>query len=134
MIALKVKLNGELLALAGREDLCVLNTIVDAIGVLGSESTGTVAEKDRAHLSVHIGGLSAKTDDDPGQHLRWERHRPINIGDEISVQILEVDEADEPVLEKITPQEQNEQILKSQWESSREFYFKHKDKFENKDH
>lgn len=131
MIALKVKLNGELLALAGREDLCVLNTIIDATGVLGSESAGTVAEKDKAHIGVHIGGLSARTNDDPGQHMRWVGRKPINIGDEISVQVLEVDIADEPILEKRTPQEQNEQILKSQWESSREFYFKHKEKFES---
>ena len=133
MIALKVKLNGELLAIAGREDLCVLNTIIDAAGVLGSKSAGTVVEKNKALLSVHVGGLSARTDNDPGEHMRWLERKTINVGDEITVQILEVDKADQPIPDKRTPQEQNEQILKSQWESSREFYLKHKEKFETND-
>jgi hypothetical protein len=32
MIVLEVKLNGKVVATAGRNDLCVLNTIVDAVG------------------------------------------------------------------------------------------------------
>lgn len=133
MIALQVKLNGELLAIAGRNDLCVLNTIIDASGVLGAESVGTKGEKEGVNLGVHVGGLSAKSDDDPGEHLRWVSRKALQIGDEVSVQILEVSEAEEPVPEKRSPKEQQEQIQRNQWESSRAFYLKHKDKYEQND-
>ena len=43
MIAFQVSINGKLITLAGKNDLSVLNTIVGAVGILGSESIGTVS-------------------------------------------------------------------------------------------
>ena len=129
MIVLEVRVNGDLLATAGQNDLCVLNTIVDAVGVLGSESIGTKVEKEGFALSLHVGGLSARTDDGPGNHLRWISHEAIKVGDEVCIRILEAETADPPAAEKTSREMNDEEVERKCWESARDFYLKHKAKY-----
>ena len=67
---------------------------------MGSESIGTKTEKEGFELSLHVGGLSAKTDDGPGNHRRWVPRQGTSIGDEVCIRILEAEEADKPAVEK----------------------------------
>ncbi len=97
MIVLEVELNGQKLVRAGREDLSVLNTLVNAVGVLGSDSKGTYKEKDSYELFFHVGGLSSETDNQPGNHYDWAKHYPLQIGDQIQVKIAESHDADPPL-------------------------------------
>ncbi len=131
MIILEVKYNGKIIARAGRSDLSVLNTIVDAVGVLGENSVGTKTEKEGYYLHLQVGGLSASSEKDPGNHLRWVSSKQISIGDEINIKILEDDNPDPPAKEK--PGDKNEHIKhqRETWESAKKYYLKFRDKYEN---
>jgi len=130
MVVLEVKVNGELLARAGRDDLCALHAIVNAIGRLGSESSGTKSKKDGFYLRLDVGGLSARSEQEPGTHARWANTQEINVGDEVSIRIVESDRADEPAAEKPEKVENLEERNRKLWESAREIYMEFKDKFE----
>lgn len=75
MYALKVQINEEAPIVAGAEDLCVLNTVVNCIGKLGS-GTRTVRENEGADLFLTIGGLTSRALDVPDDHLNWVSQRP----------------------------------------------------------
>ncbi len=131
MIALEVKLNGNLVAVAGREDLCVLNTIVGALGVLGSKSAGTRAKKDSYELNLSISGLSAESHEDPGQHLNWNSKTTINVGDEVSICVVDVECADPPYEEKERGPVDINKRERLNWERAKEHYFKYREKYES---
>ena len=130
MIAFQVSINGKLITLAGKNDLSVLNTIVGAVGILGSESIGTVSEKDKFQLNVTVGGLSAKSNNEPREHLRWLDQK-IGIGDEISIRVIESNNSDDPLEEKKVPADELERQKLKSWESARDYYLKFKDKYES---
>jgi hypothetical protein len=98
--------------------------------VLGAESIGTAREKEGFEPSMHVGGLSAKTEEEQGRHLRWIPRQSINVGDEVSIRVLEAEEADPPVLERQASKEYEEETKRKSWESAREFYFKFRDEYE----
>ncbi|MEQ9451102.1 MAG: hypothetical protein RJQ07_05910 [Pseudomonadales bacterium] len=133
MIVFEVTLNGNQIARAGRQDLCVLNTIVNAVGVLGEESAGSRGMEDGFNLDLTIGGLSAKSNEDPGQHLRWAPRQAVKIGDEIIVRILQTDNADNAVSTKEREAVDHAAIERRNWELAREHYLKFKDKYEVRD-
>lgn len=97
MIALQVSHNDVPLCVAGASDLAVLNTIVNAIGVLGSDTKslhdGPTEEPD---LFLSVGGLTSRLEG-TNEHLRWLEHTPLAVGDCIKITILEIDEVDPPV-------------------------------------
>ena len=130
MIALEVKLNGKLVALAGREDLSVLNATINAAGVLGEKSSGTKKETETFHLSLDIGGLSSNDCESPNEHLRWESLRPVCIGDEITVKVMESNLVEGPTSVKKYDQKRDLSDERDRWEICRDYYFKHKEHFE----
>lgn len=98
MIALEVKINDEKSIIAGREDLCVLNAIINAVGVLGIDSAGIDKKTDQENdLFIHVGGLASQTSENSGTHLWWVKHRTLKVGDRISVCLIETREADKAV-------------------------------------
>jgi hypothetical protein len=131
MIMLEVSLNGEVIANAGRNDLAVLNTIISAVGVLGDESTGTKTQKDDYDLYFTVGGLSSSNDDENGEHVRWLENENLSIGDVVIVRILDSDEADKPKKLKLANAELKEKELREHWEMAREYYFKHRENYED---
>jgi hypothetical protein len=131
MIMLEVSLNGEVIANAGRNDLAVLNTIISAVGVLGDESTGTKAQTDDYYLYFTVGGLSSSNDDEKGDHVRWLENKNLSIGDVVMVRTLDSDEVDKPKKLKMANTELNEKELREHWEMAREYYFKHREKYED---
>ena len=75
--------------------------------------------------------MSKKTDDEPGQHVRWAPDQKIDIGDVICIRILKSSNADKPVIEKISSQQHDEETERKHWESARDYYFEFKDKYES---
>ena len=78
MICLEVWVNGEKICLAGVGD-GVLHCIVDA-----------ARRRFKSHL--HVGGLI------DNEHVRWtQRDHFLEVGDEVTIKIVEADAVDEPV-------------------------------------
>jgi DNA-directed RNA polymerase subunit E'/Rpb7 len=93
MIGLAVYLNGKRMTVAGADDLCVLNAIVNAVGELGT-STVRVGKRRSVDLHLSVGGLTRRAKGKQDEHLRWTKHRRLKIGDKISVQIVQTDKPD----------------------------------------
>lgn len=93
MYALKVQVNKEDPIVAGASDLCVLNAIINCLGKLG-ETARAVREGEDADLFLSVGGLTARHQDLPDEHLYWVSNRPLYVGDIVRVEIIETDAAD----------------------------------------
>lgn len=96
MIALNTTLNGHQICLAGAEDLCVLNSIVNAVGKLGDLSHPRADPSEPPDIFLSVGGLTGRANDDD-EHLRWTEHQALCVGDEIRITVVEVTEADFPI-------------------------------------
>ncbi len=114
MICFDVYLNGEKVCRAGKKDLTVMTTHVDYVD--------TEFDNDDP-LTLSVGGLY----DHPTNgrvHPRWIPRRKLEVGDEVTFQILESDTSDEPVEEYIpepSGQEQERkyyQFLKAKYEGN----------------
>lgn len=127
MIALRVKLNGSLLCVAGADDLSVLNTIVNAVGNLGSKTKKPRKEPPDLYLSV--GGLTSRLEG-PDEHLLWTEQQPLQMGDKIEVEIIESTDVDEPTARKKAEGEEEREKLR--YEHAKETYLKLRSKFELK--
>lgn len=93
MIALRVKLNDKELCLAGTEDLAVLHAIVNAVGILGSETKKV--RKGAPDLFLSVGGLTGR-ESGVDYHLNWVDFHELKIGDKIEVELVEISKADKP--------------------------------------
>jgi hypothetical protein len=132
MIILEVELNGEEVAVAGGEDLCVLHTIVNAVGVLGPKSAGTKRVLEQKNvLNLSVGGLTAPLTDGGSNHVNWVSQKPLKIGDKISVTISEGSAADSPKSERPQSHEKMEERKRQQWEHARDVYFEHREEYES---
>jgi hypothetical protein len=96
MIAFEVYLNGKKLCLAGVGNNGVLAAITDYV-------TGT--RPDRLHL--HVGGLLSSKD----EHVRW-RDAKLNLGDEITIRIVETISVDRPRERKRRNPAEEQKLLK----------------------
>ena len=128
MIVFKVELNGELVAEGGKENLSVLTAIIGATGALGCDSLGMNAEAKKTELRLNLGGLGSTSLEEPGNHYRWTKENKLNIGDQVTVTILEQSEADDPI--ESMPSKSIEDLTKEEWERSKKVYFDFKDKYE----
>ena|ERR1035438_7757026 len=81
MRAFEVSVNGEKLCVAGIGDDGVLTSIVS-----------WVARHGDGDLMLSVGGLYSQTE----EHVNWISHRPLSVGDEIHVTIIETDSVDTP--------------------------------------
>jgi len=95
MIALKTTLNGQQLSIAGAEDLCVLNSIVNAVGKLGELSTPRGNPDEAPDLFLSVGGLTGRADAGD-EHLRWTENQALSVGDEILITVVDVTDVDRP--------------------------------------
>lgn len=130
MILLEVLLNGEKVALAGTEDLCVLSATFNATGKLGSQSHGTKGEKADHELFLHVGGLTSREPPTDDEHLSWVSHRPLNLGDEVVLRFSQGDAADKPTKMKDADGNMAEISEKRMFEMARDEYFRLKPKYE----
>jgi hypothetical protein len=93
MIALAVYLNKKKLTVAGTDDLCVLNAIVNAVGELG-KSTVPLGKRGKLDLWLSVSGLTSRSDGAEDEHLRWIGHRRLRVGDKVTVQLVRTDRPD----------------------------------------
>lgn len=93
MIALAVYLNKKKLTVAGTDDLCVLNAIVNAVGELG-KSTMPLGKRGKPDLWLSVSGLTSRPDGAEDEHLRWIGHRRLRVGDKVTVQLVRTDRPD----------------------------------------
>ncbi len=84
MRAFKVYLNGKRLCLAGIGDDGVLTAITN--WVAGGRYKA-------ADLFLEVGGLVSPT----REHVKWVKQKPLQLGDEIRVEIVEAVSVDEPI-------------------------------------
>lgn len=97
MIALEVSVNDEILCRAGKDDLTVLHTVLNAVGILNTNSSNN-------HLSLSVGGMHSG--EDRNRHDKWISSLPLKVGDVVSVKVLEVDKTDPPSeVQFMTPDE-----------------------------
>ena len=82
MRAFEVSVNGERLCLAGIGDDGVLTTIVNWLARPGDGS-----------LHLEVGGLISPTK----EHVTWVRQKPLSVGDNVQVKIVEIEAADNPI-------------------------------------
>lgn len=91
MVAFEVRVNCELICVAGAEDLGVLSTNITAVGTLGKRSKGMGG----VDLRYHVGGLTARRDPARDVHPRW-KSSSLRTGDVLEVRVVEVTQADKP--------------------------------------
>lgn len=90
MICFEVWVNGEKICLAGVGESGVLNSIV------------TWGGRQWIKTDLHVGGLVND------EHVRWtEKEHILEVGDEVTIKIVEADTADEPVRKE--PRKRQEQ-------------------------
>jgi hypothetical protein len=95
MYALKVRVNSEAAILVGKNDLGVLSAFVTCVGVLG-DASHALREGQQADLFLSAGGRTSRPPELPDEHLRWISNRPLQVGDVVSMELLETDVADAP--------------------------------------
>ncbi|MFZ6723358.1 hypothetical protein [Undibacterium sp. Ji49W] len=128
MYALKVSINGGTPIVAGGEDLVVLNTIIDGTGKLGSQTNSRRGD-DTYDFAVSVGGLTARKEDQPDEHLRWISRMPLQVGDTIQIEIVETTVVD-PVISG-SEAKKMEDDERSYFEHCKKAYLKMRDKYES---
>jgi hypothetical protein len=127
LLALEIFVNGKKVSVAGAEDLTVLNAIVNAVGKLGSKTSGVKAHGKGYDLWLTAGGLTGRTDGTPDEHLRWVRHKKLKIGDRVEIRVRKTSTAESPV--ESTPTESKEQE-RFQYKWAKSQYMKLRKKYE----
>lgn len=89
MIALKIRLNGDYVVVAGQPDMSILSSHITVSR--GNSERGT---DDHIRLAAH--GLSHDTDKGFPEHFRWKEHE-LKVGDLVEIEIVESDQIDSPV-------------------------------------
>ncbi len=129
MIALTITVNERLLGTAGREDMSVLNAIVNAVGKLGVDSRGAKGRENDFYLELRVGGLTSHDDHSTDEHLDWIV-KDLRIGDEILIKVTETEVVDPPRSFKPAMREDSQ---KKYFEWAKKFYLENREKYENKD-
>ena len=129
MIALEIHHNNVRLCVAGASDLGVLNAIVNAVGVLGTDSVSRREDDEgEPDFFLSVGGLTSRKEV-PNEHLRWLEHTELSIGDCIKITLLDSDEVDPPVnrIEAVPRAPSDE---RAEFEEAKRTYLRLKDIFE----
>ena len=96
MIAFKITRNGREICTAGAEDLAVLSAIVSATGKLGSDTVPSHPDRIGADVYFSVGGLTGRKDPKKDVHVDWESVSSLNVGDVITVTVIETSVVDRP--------------------------------------
>jgi hypothetical protein len=97
MLAFEIQVNGKRVAIAGAEDLAVLSAIVSATGRLGPKTNEHRRARRMPDIWLHGGGLTARPAGIPDEHLNWVQHRTLRVGDRVSIRVIRVTRAHNPV-------------------------------------
>ena len=128
MYVLKIQVNQELPVVGGAEDLGVLSATVSGVGKLGP-----LAYPDRPEetfdFHVRLGGLTSRAQGVPDEHLDWMPHRELQVGDRVTIQLLEADAADPVLSGKAAKQKADDE--RAYFEHCKAAYLDLRHKYEN---
>lgn len=128
MIALEVRLNGKKVALAGGDDLSVLNGIVNAVGKLGPKTSRNRSGKD---LFLSVGGLTSRKLGKANEHLRWLNQKQLHVGDEVHIRLVSTTKCDRPIDRSPADDNKRKDDEERRWfNMARDAYFKLRPKYE----
>jgi hypothetical protein len=96
MIGLSVYLNKKRLVVAGADDLCVLNAIVNAVGELG-KSTASNGNRRGVDLWLSVGGLTGRGEGVQDEHLRWVSQKRLRVSDRVTIEVVRTDRQDKHI-------------------------------------
>jgi hypothetical protein len=131
VIVFEVLLNGKRLARAGTEDMGVLSTHVTGVGKLGRQSKGTKGAPESYDLDLHVGGLTARARQ-ADEHLRWGPRTQLEVGDEVTIRIVEGTKADAPSRQYPRKGDIKNPSDRERYEFAKTLYFKLRPKFERR--
>ena len=126
MIAFKVSINGKEKFTTGIEDWDSLHAVIMALRADSDDDNHTI--------SLKIGGLAQNAEPDKLGSVRWP-HLDIEIGDEVSITLVEVDKADEPLrrFQSDKPMLENSLIDEELFELQKQDYLRLKEHFKNEE-
>lgn len=91
MIAFEVLLNGERLCLAGAGNVGVITAILHWVRRKPLQEGLVISDWEEEELKLDVAGIDSLTN----EHLAWLKRR-VEIGDEITLRIIEINTVDEP--------------------------------------
>ncbi len=97
MLAFEIIINGEEKIIAGSNDLGVLSAHVTASGNLSDGITNSIDPDKNHSIDLDVGGLDISYGRDRQYHVGWIKNGNLKEGDEITIRIIETNEADEPI-------------------------------------
>lgn len=126
MIAFKVSINGKEKFTTGTEDWDSLHAVIMALRAGTDDENHT--------LSLKIGGLAENAEPGKSGSVRWP-HLDIEIGDEVSITLVEVDIVDEPLQRFQTdrPMLEGTLIDEELFELQKQDYLRLKELFKNEE-
>lgn len=89
MIALKIRVNGDLMYIVGQEDVSILHS-----NVVVSRDNSERGVSD--YIRLNTSGLSQDTERGYPEHFRW-KERDLQIGDVVEIEILNTSDVDAPI-------------------------------------
>ena len=111
-----------------------MSTIVHAVGVLGPDSAGAKHKSDGFEIKLELGGLTSSTEEIYGIHLSWLREQTINVGDEVTIRILNADDPDPHIAPTNSDikkfKRNNEDEERRRFEMAKKDYFELRNKYE----
>jgi hypothetical protein len=109
MIGFEIKINGNKICVAGGSDMGIVTAILTWVKRQGNgERQEQETKKELDELIIQVGGIRYP-DDKSQQDVNWINQQFFSVGDEISIDIVDTSEFDEPSrqgeIEEILPQE-----------------------------
>jgi len=126
MIAFKVSINGKEKFTTGVDDWDSLHAVIMALRADTNDEDHTI--------SLKIGGVAQNSEPDKLGSVRWP-HLDIEIGDEVSISLVEVDIADEPLrrFRSDKPMLEKSLIDEELFELQKQDYLRLKELFKNEE-
>jgi hypothetical protein len=100
MIAIKIRVNGDLLYVIGQEDVSILNSNL----VISRDNSERDVDD---YIRLNAGGLSQDTDKGYPEHFRYKSQN-LQVGDVVEMEIVDTDKIDAPVKRYRSDQEVQE--------------------------
>lgn len=126
MIAFEIKLNGKKLVVAGIEDWDLIHANIMARRGVNDNSDNI--------YDLKIFGLPQQIEEGKLEHARWPETK-LNVGDEVSIKIVEVDAAEKPLKRYRSDKNVQENPFTDQeiYEMQKQDYLALKEKFKDED-
>jgi hypothetical protein len=123
MICFEVQVNGRTVCTAGVGNLGVLSAILSWVKRDPKKLPHGLSEEEwcKETLDLTVGGTVGHGEDG-NQFLDWLRHRPISVGDEITIKVLNQDNCDPPANKRIETSVYVQQSERTYYESLKKKY------------